>query len=289
MKRYTFRVPADIRETKLFALVKRMLPELPDYVIRQAFDKRDVKAGGARVGKDAWAVSGADIELYTPYAALETTVQVLYEDGNVLVVRKPAGVSCEADEKGGKTIAEWVGEWLQAKDPAAPLPLMCHRLDNQTEGLLLLAKGEEAQRELIRAFQQGQIHKEYACLVKGAPKPPHRTLEAYLLKDAALGRVRVISGPAHGARSIKTEYEVVEAGEVSRLRVTLYTGRTHQIRAQMAAIGHPVLGDDWYGDRAFNRRYKAKRLMLCAVALSFSIAGALEYLNAHRFVVEPFF
>jgi len=154
---------------------------------------------------------------------------------------------------------------------------------------LLLAKHGHAQAELMEAFRLHTVHKTYTCLVKGEPRPPRDILEAYLIKDVRLGRVRVTNQPLPGGRAIVTEYRVLEAGQVSRLEVRLHTGRTHQIRAQLAAIHHPVLGDDLYGDRAFNRAQRARHLKLCASGLSFTLAGDLAYLNELSFSIDPMF
>lgn len=289
MNLYTFIVPTDVSPTRLYPLVKRMLPELPKYAIRETFEKRDVKMDGVRAGKDDIAKAGARVQLYIRYAGNAKEVPILYEDEYLVIVRKPIGVSCEADARGGKTIAELSFEALRKKNSSAKQLRPCHRLDNQTDGLLLLAKDENTQSELMAAFKHRQIHKIYCCLVRGMPKESHGFLEAYLIKDAARGRVKIEPGPRHGAARILTEYELMERGEVSRLRVTLHTGRTHQIRAQMAAIGHPLLGDDVYGDRAFNREQKAKRLMLCATELSFALTGNLQYMNEKSFSIEPMF
>lgn len=289
MNVYRITVPTDIDQTRLYPLLRRMLPELPEYALREAFHGRDVKMNGVRVGREEPALAGAEICVYTRHAAIRECAKILYVDENVAVVVKPVGVSCEADAKGGKTIAELVLSALRQEEPEAEMPLLCHRLDNQTDGLLLLARNEAAERELTEAFKHRHIHKEYTCLVKGIPNPTHRVLEGYLQKDAAKARVRVLEKPGPGAVPIVTEYTLLEPGEVSRLLVRLHTGRTHQIRAQMAAIGHPLLGDDAYGDRDLNRTRRAKRLMLCATGLSFELTGALAYLNEKRFQMEaPF-
>ena len=270
---------------RLLPLARRMLPEAPEYVIREAFRKRDVKQNGSRVGMDAEALPGAEVKLYAREFVERNPVQLVYADENVAVIVKPCGVSCERDVKGGKTVAELAQALLGDEKE----PLLCHRLDNPTDGLMLLCRNENAQTEMIRAFRERRVHKTYTCIVKGAPSPEAATLEAWLQKDAANARVRVMSRELTGALPIVTEYRVLERGECARLSVSLHTGRTHQIRAHMAFIGHPLLGDDLYGDRDFNRAHKAKRLMLTATELRFTLDGALKYLNEKTFAYTPVF
>lgn len=285
MRRYDFTVPENARGTRLFACARRMLPQVPDYALRRAFQKRDVKVDGGRVDLSAMAEPGTQVCIYTDEAR-EKTVPVVYQDENVLVVVKPAGVSCEPDRKGGRTLPQLLCGQL---GPGAAEPLLCHRLDNPTEGLLLLARTADVQKAAQDAFRRGEVRKEYECLVRGTPDPRHAVLEDWLIKDALHARVRVLAREAASARRIVTEYDVLEPGDCARLRVRLHTGRTHQIRAHMAFIGHPLLGDDQYGDRDFNRAMKARRLMLCAVSLSLQTSGPLAYLNGRTFAVAPSF
>lgn len=289
MKLYTFQIPDDTAEGRLLPLVKRMLPELPEYAVRAAFNKRDVKQNGQRADAKTMLIPGAEVRLYTLEDGGMTLIPILYEDDDLLVVRKPVGVSCERDSKGGRIITELAGEALRRTTPEADDPYLCHRLDNQTDGLLLLAKNEEARQAMESAFAKRQIHKHYTCVVRGTPKPAHQMLRGWLVKDERLAKVRIVSHQGPGAAPIITEYTVLSAGETSRLDIALHTGRTHQIRAHMAAIGHPLLGDDKYGDYAFNKRYKAKRLMLCATSLSFELEGKWRYMNDKLFTIDPDF
>lgn len=284
MKLYTFQIPLNARPGRLLPLAGRMLPEVPEYLLREAFRKRDVKINGQRVGMDAEIIPGAQISIYTREAQQKAIdIPVIYEDENVLVVHKPSGVSCEPDSKGGKTLTQLL-QTSQRREP-----LLCHRLDNPTEGLVLLAKTEEVQQLLQNAFRQHQIHKTYTCLVRGMPSPEHAVLYHYLLKDAKKARVRVIGHAVPGAKEIVTEYSVIKRGECARLEVKLHTGRTHQIRAHMAFIGHPLLGDDQYGDRDFNKQNKTRKLMLCASELRFELEGEMQYLNKQIFSCKPSF
>lgn len=166
-----------------------------------------------------WASPGTQVCIYTDEARVKT-VPVVYQDENVLVAVKPAGVSCEPDRRGGKTFPQLLCEQL---GPGTAEPLLCHRLDNPTEGLLLLARTPEAQQAAQDAFRRGEVRKEYECLVRGTPSPHHAVLEAWLVKDALHARVRVLAREAEGAKRIITEYDVLERGDCARLRVRLHT------------------------------------------------------------------
>lgn len=287
MKLHTFEISPNAEKTRLMTLAKRMLPDVPEYALREAFQKRDVKVNGQRVGLDALALPGTEVKIYTrDLAPRQPLVSVLYEDENVLVVFKPAGISCEPDAKGGKALPQLLYE---QKTELCCEPLLCHRLDNPTEGLIVLAKTADVQEHLQNAFRNHQVHKTYTCVVLGTPSPEHAVLEHYLIKDARHAKVRVTPHESREAKRIVTEYTVLQKGENARLSIRLHTGRTHQIRAHMAFIGHPLLGDDQYGDREANRRYKARRLMLCSTRLSFGLEGKLAYLNHRRFECQPTF
>lgn len=287
MKLHVFTIDPNAEKTKLFSLTKRMLPELPEYALREAFQKRDVKVNGQRVGLDAKVVPGAEVKIYTrDLATKQSFLSVVYEDENILVVNKPSGISCEKDAKGGKTLTQQIYE---QKPELVCEPLLCHRLDNPTEGLLLLAKNELVQLEMQEAFRKHQVYKEYTCLVLGIPKPEHAVLHHFLIKDAKHASVRVTSQNEMSAKPIVTEYFVLKSGECSRLRIRLHTGRTHQIRAHMAFVGHPLLGDDQYGDREANKYFKARKLMLCSSGLSFELIGRMSYLNEKTFSCQPSF
>lgn len=287
MELHTFVISASAEKVRLLTLAKRMLPEVPEYALREAFQKRDVKVNGQRVGIDAVVVPSAEVKIYTrDLQPKQPLIKMVHEDENVLVVFKPAGVSCEPDAKGGKTLTQI----LYAQKPELQAePLLCHRLDNPTEGLIILAKTLQVQEMLQEAFRNRLVHKEYTCVVLGTPVPGHVVLEHYLIKDAKHSRVRVTPHESRDAKKIITEYTVVQKGECARVKIRLHTGRTHQIRAHMAFAGYPLLGDDQYGNRDANKHYKARRLMLCSSKLSFDLEGALSYLNDMNFSCQPSF
>lgn len=285
---YEWKVTHAAEGQRVDACIRRFLPEIPPHVLRASFQRRDVKLEGKRVKPDARVTEGQLVQVY----CMEPTappVDVIYEDDDVLLINKRAGISVEVDEKGGASLTELAHKHLLAKDAAALPPRPCHRLDNQTCGLIVFAKNDRAEAILLQAFKERSMDKRYICLVRGMMKPPAATCKAFLLKDAEAARVTILDHPAPGARSIATAYETLEAGPISRLRVHLLTGRTHQIRAHLAALGHPLLGDDVYGDRAFNRANHARRLMLCAASLTLETGGQLPQLDGKTFTIDcPF-
>ena len=288
MALYEWKVTHAAEGQRIDASIRRFLPEIPAHVLRASFQHRDVKLDGKRVKPDARVSEGQLVQVY----CMEPTaspVDVVYEDDDVLLLNKRAGVSVEPDDKGGASLTELAHKYILSRHPDAPSPRPCHRLDNQTCGLILFAKHDRAEEILLRAFKERTMDKRYICLVRGMMKPPAATCKAYLLKDAEVARVTIMDHPAPGARSIATAYETLESGPISRLRVHLLTGRTHQIRAHLAALGHPLLGDDVYGDRAFNRANHARRLMLCAASLTLDTGGALPRLDGKTFTIDcPF-
>ncbi|MBQ3157912.1 MAG: RluA family pseudouridine synthase [Clostridia bacterium] len=287
--KYEFLIDSAAEGLRIDACIRRFLPELPQRTVQQCFAHRDVKLDGKRIKPDIRVVAGQKVELFCMEQSAPL-VDVVYEDEDVLLLNKRAGISVEPDEKGGMTLTELALKHVRAKDPQAFPPKACHRLDNQTCGLTLFAKNERAEAILTRAFRERTMDKRYICLVRGMMKPPAATCKAYLLKNAKQARVSIHDDAVPGARPIITEYETLEAGPVSRLLVHLVTGRTHQIRAHMAALGHPLLGDDVYGDRAFNRQQKVQgRLCLCAARLTLETGGELPQLDGKTFTVKcPF-
>ncbi len=283
MTLYELLIPDELEPMRLEKYLKKALPELPATALREAFSRKDVKQNGSRVKADAMTQPGAKVQVYTAFGG-EPPLKVVHEDDNLLLVDKPQGISVHEDDGVGVTMLDLAKKYL-----ATEKVFLCHRLDNKTCGLLLFAKNEQAESLLREAFFERTMEKEYACLVKGTPKPEAAVKEAFLLKNAQEGKVRVITKGTPGTQKIVTGYEVVAPGEVSRLKVSLITGRTHQIRAHLAFLGHPILGDDLYGDRAFNKAQKAKRLMLCASRLTFHVEGCLSYMEGKAFEIKvPF-
>ena len=319
-------IPPDAEGMKTGLFLRRLLPSLPESVLRKIFAARDVKLDGVRADRDTPVHAGQTLSVFLPASHEESPVlRIVYEDEDVLLVNKPAGVSVESDEPGSLSLTDLCRLHTQSRptlstaaysfeppaahsfeppaagdpthlspntpvatgDPGAAFPQPCHRLDNKTCGLCLFAKNPRAHAVLLEAFKHRTVEKYYICLVRGIPKPPAAVCSAFLLKDAARSIVQILDQSRPGARPITTGYETLSAGPVSRLRVHLITGRTHQIRAHLAALGHPVLGDDLYGDRSFNRLQKSRSLKLCAAELTLNTEGQLPNLDGKTFKINP--
>ena len=284
----TIIIPDEADGMKLAPLLRRLFPNLTESAFRKLFASRNVRLDGIRVQKDSVVSAGQELRVYLPdIKENHNLLRVVYEDKDVLLVNKPAGVSVESDETGTLSLTELCRLYLLENGYPDPAPVPCHRLDNKTSGLCLFAKNDHALAVLQEAFRKRTIEKYYVCLVRGIPKPPAAECRAFLLKNSEKGKVQILDRNVVGSRPVITGYETLESGPVSRLCVHLITGRTHQIRAHLAALGHPILGDDLYGDRDFNRRYKARSLKLCAVSLTVFTENRLPLLEGKTFEISP--
>ncbi|MDO5603146.1 MAG: RluA family pseudouridine synthase [Oscillospiraceae bacterium] len=232
-----------------------------------------IKVNGKKQPLSLRLCKGDRVALYLP--PQDKRLQVIFEDEALAVLYKPAGLPTLDREDPEKDTLEkrFRCGCIQNADGKGFLPSVCHRLDTGTEGLVLAAKTQEAESFLTQALRDRLIKKEYLCVTFGKPKEKKARLRGWLYKDAEKGRVRVLDAPRPGAKTIETWYEVqAESGRLALLRIELPTGRTHQIRAHMASIGCPVLGDGKYGDNAANRAYHFRYQALCAWRLTFAAA-----------------
>ena len=287
-----FVIPPEASGKRVSSLLRSLFPDLPESVIRGIFAARDVRLDGIRVNREATVRGGQLLKCWLPdhYSGGPSSVpaiSVVYEDEDILLVNKRPGISVESDARGGTTLTDLCAEYVRKKSPGSFPPAACHRLDNQTSGLCLFAKNPVSLEILQNVFRTRSLEKYYICLVRGIMKPPDAVCRAWLVKDARHARVRITDRPEPDAKPVITGYETLESGPVSRLRVHLITGRTHQIRAHLAALGHPILGDDLYGSREFNRQERARGLKLCAVSLKLDTNGALPAIDGKLFSVNP--
>lgn len=239
--------------------------------LNKALRENKIKLNGKKQPLSTRVQNGDIVRLFLNDDVLEKralpAAMLVYEDDDILVVNKPAGV--EVDGPADDTLLKRVCATL-AERGGASQAVLCHRLDAGTSGLILLARNAAAEQFLTEAIRQRQIQKRYLCVTFGRPQPPAALLHDYLSKDAERGVVRILSAPAPGAKEILTGYETLAvSGRLALLQVDLITGRTHQIRAHLAHIGCPILGDSKYGNNAANRELHFKYQALCAWELRF--------------------
>ncbi len=248
--------------------------------LMKIFRKKDVLVNGIRFNKDIEVNENDIIRVYVPIvsqSAKSKTIPVIYQDSNIIIIDKPAGLETEGDNS--------VISILQGMGYNA---IAVHRLDRNTQGIMVFALNELAETELNTAFSDKRVQKIYRAEVLGFLNPPQNILTAYLFKDSEKSQVYISKTPQKGYLPIKTGYKVIKEKELTSLiDVYLYTGRTHQIRAHMAFIGHPIIGDGKYGDYQANKELKAKTQKLKAYSLSFDFkGGVLSYLDKKTFLTK---
>ena len=185
--------------------IRRYIPEVESAAVQAAFRRRDVKLDGVRVKQDARVHAGSTVQLYCMEQDA-SALEIVYEDDDVLLINKRAGISVEPDELGGVTLTEMAERHLAGTGAFAH---PCHRLDNQTCGLVLMAKNPHAEEVLVQAFRERTLDKRYICLVRGLMKPPQAVCKAYLVKNAAQAHVTVYDHPVPGGKAITTEYRTL--------------------------------------------------------------------------------
>lgn len=289
--------------------LSKTYPNLKTALVCKLLRKKRIKLNGAKAEPNVILKEGDVLRFYLSdellakeprkleFYDISAKINVIYEDENVLLIDKPAGLVVHEDnDNSTDTLIDRVLSYLYRKGEYDPgqensfVPALVNRIDRNTSGIVIAAKNAEALRILNQKVRDREIQKLYLCAVLGTPKPKAATLTAYLKKLSDENRVIISDKKQDGFLTIKTKYRVMESnGELSLVEVDLLTGRTHQIRAHFAHIGHPLLGDEKYGDSAVNKRYHVKKQALCSYRLIFKFttdAGALEYLNGKEFSVK---
>ena len=222
-------------------------------------------------------------------------VRTVYEDGNILLADKPQGLIVHEDQgETVDTLINRVKHYLYTKGEYDPgketsfAPALCNRIDRNTGGIVIVAKNAEALRILNEAIRNREIEKFYLCLVKGTPEPRSATLTHYHRKDEAENKAVIYDHPRPDTKTMITKYTVLQTnGRYSLVEVELKTGRTHQIRAHMAYIGHPLVGDGKYASNAAEKKkgFDCQALYSYKLRFAFREEHALSYLNGRTFQV----
>ena len=232
------------------------------------------------------------------FASINVKLDIVYEDENIMLLNKRPGVSVHEDEDGStNTLITHIQAYLYQKGEYRPedeqsfAPALCNRIDRNTGGIVIAAKNAEALRVMNEKIKKREMDKFYLAAVHGNPKPEAATIKGWLIKDDKKNIVRVYDkNPPRGAKEIITKYKVVaKSGDSSLLEVELLTGRTHQIRAHMAFIGHPLIGDGKYGvnksDRSKGYKYQALYSYRLRFSFDTSDPTCLDYLNGKEFKI----
>ena len=294
---------------RLDRYLAKAVPLLPASLAQKYIRIKRIKLNGARAERDTRLKEGDVLQLYindeffdkpredNAYLTVASPkLNIVYEDDQILLVDKRPGLAVHPHDGAeyGRTLIDHIQAYLYQKHEWSPrsensfTPALCNRIDRNTGGIVIAAKTAEALRVMNQKIKDREMDKRYLAIVEGIPKPKEGSLKGYLFKDAKQNRVFVTDTPQPGSKSCQTDYRILSsANGLSLVECKLITGRTHQIRAQFAHAGHPLLGDGKYGklDKRFDRNYQA----LYSYRLRFDFttdAGSLDYLNGKSFQVE---
>ncbi len=293
---------------RLDKFILKRFKTMPKSLMHKYIRTKYIKLNGKKTTPEVFLNEGDVLTLYIKDEFFEETkkeyefmkaskkLDIVYEDENLMLLNKKPGVIAHQDKNyDADCMVNRVQRYLFEKgeyDPEADKafsPALVNRIDRNTGGIIIAAKNAMALRVLNEKVRTREIRKFYLCVVKGCPKKKNDTLKDFLTKNESKNTVRISKNETKNSKEIITKYTVVsydKERDLSLVEVELLTGRTHQIRAHMAHIGHPLLGDEKYGDKALNRRYHQNHQLLCSYKLGFDFktdADELQYLNKKGF------
>ena len=242
-------------------------------ITNQIIKNKDIKFDGKRLCEDDMVFAGQTVVVFAPEKP-SARFSVIFEDENVIVLDK----GCDIEVQGKDSL-----------ESAIPGSLAVHRLDRNTTGVMIMAKNDEVAEALKQAFKDKTVQKTYVCEVFGRPNFKGEVQKAYLVKDANRSEVKIYPNFVQKSVLIETKFKTVKVGEqTSLVTAELLTGRTHQIRAQLAYLGFPIIGDGKYGKNEINRKFKEKYQKLHCFSLKIKkINKKFEYLQNKEFISKP--
>ncbi len=289
--------------------ITKAVPDLPQSMMYKSIRNKNIKLNRKRCEISTRLCEGDILELYIKdeffsdapaehdFLAAPADIDVVFEDENIMLINKKVGLVVHEDDTNTRdTLINRIRHYLYDNGEYDPddensfAPSLCNRIDRNTSGIVIAAKNAEALRILNEKIKNRELEKRYLCITVGVPPKKHDTLTAYLKKNSTDNMVRISDKRLPDYLTAVTEYTVLRTkGQLALLEVLLHTGRTHQIRAHMAHIGCPLLGDGKYGINSVNREYKLKTQALCSYKLKFAFTsdgGVLEYLNGREFQIN---
>lgn len=243
--------------------------------------KKDIKINDKRISENCLLRTGDDVKIYVAddFLYKKLDIPIVYQDNNIVIFNKPQSI----EVTGENSLTDYAKKIFS--NDANTFIEPCHRLDRNTSGLVLFARDKSSLDELLLAFKNHLVEKHYICAVYGIPKKKTQRLEAFLFKDSKKSQVYISDQPQKGYKKIITSYKLIKTNpqkNISLLDIQLETGKTHQIRAHLAHIGHPIIGDGKYGINSINKQFGFKYQQLTAYKLTFNFktdSGILNYLN----------
>ena len=297
---------------RLDRFLAKAVPLLPASLAQKYIRIKRIKRNGARVERDTRLTAGDVLQLYindeffdkpredNAYLTVASPkLTVVYEDDQILLVDKRPGLAVHPHDGAeyGRTLIDHIQAYLYQKREWNPrgenafTPALCNRIDRNTGGIVMAAKNAETLRILNQKIKDREIAKFYLAIIHGKMTPPQGKLEGFLLKDEDKAQVKVFRKPVPGGKSAATLYKTLKVNRgLSLVECELLTGRTHQIRAQFAAAGHPLLGDGKYGRERDNKRLgrtSGQALYSYKLAFPFTTdAGCLNDLKGREWTIQ---
>lgn len=294
---------------RLDKFITKNCPTLPSSLMFKYIRTKRIKVNGKRAEISTRLNVGDTVSAYIndeffvklqpkyDFLSAPANLDIVYEDENILLADKKQGLLVHPDKNEyTNTLIARIQHYLYKKGEYDPenensfRPALANRIDRNTGGIVIAAKNAEALRILCDKIKDRELDKRYLTVVHGVPKQKTATLSGYLEKDEDKNRVYMKNSREGGAKTVKTKYTVLESKNgLSLLEIELLTGRTHQIRAHMASIGHPLLGEGKYGKSAADKKMGFDKQALYSYSLNFDFktdAGILNYLSGRRFTVK---
>lgn len=307
----SFEISKNDANQRLDKFITKAVPNLPQSLMYKYIRTKRIKVNSKRAEISTRLNEGDKVDMYIndeffkksesryDFSLASKNIDIIYEDANIILADKKAGLLCHPDDKEyiDNLIAR-IKRYLYEKGEYDPdgensfTPALVNRIDRNTGGIVIAAKNAQSLKILNAQMKKRRLKKTYLCVVHGVMERDHGLLEGWLLKDEKKNKVRISKTSVPGSKEIRTEYTVLQTDPVNKLslvEVNLLTGRTHQIRAHFASIGHPLVGDGKYGTNELNKKLGYKKQFLYSYKLTFDLddeAGELAYLRGKTFTAK---